>query len=158
MRRTRSALLAGLAATLAAAALFPAAAAAISPRGGMFTNLRGFKEVGAGGGLNAGDPDGYGAFSAITVGTNRLCYGYSVNGIATPTAAHIHRGGPTVNGPVVVTLAAAPTGSPGRVSGCPTVPPALLTQIRTTPTAFYVNVHNAAYPNGAIRGQLFGLG
>jgi hypothetical protein len=126
-----------------------AASSALSPSTGLLAQMRGTKEV------PRADADGYGSFSAITPGGNRLCYGYAVSNIAKPTVAHVHRGGAGVNGGVVIPLR-VPPGSPGTVSGCLTVPTALITQVRTNPGGFYVNVHNGAYPDGAVRGQLFG--
>jgi CHRD domain len=133
-----------------------ATTSALPPTAGLFAQLRGVKEVSPAGRRGAGDPDGYGSFSAITPGGNRLCYGYAVFNILKPTAAHIHRGGAGVNGPVVIPLGLSRLGSPGTISGCGPVPAALITQIRTNPGGFYVNVHNGPYPGGAIRGQLFG--
>ena len=40
--------------------------------------------------------------------------------------------------------------SPGTV----VVEKELVKEIRKNPEAYYVNVHNAAYPSGAVRGQL----
>ena len=132
-----------------------ATSSALAPGAGVFAQLRGANEVSPTGRRGAGDADGYGSFSAITPGGNRLCYGYAASNIAKPTQAHVHRGGASVNGPVVIPLR-VPPGSPGTVSGCLTVPSALITQIRANPGAFYVNVHNGPYPGGAIRGQLRG--
>jgi hypothetical protein len=35
------------------------------------------------------------------------------------------------------------------------VPGAVADDIRSNPSGFYVNVHNAKFPGGAIRGQFF---
>jgi len=35
------------------------------------------------------------------------------------------------------------------------VDPALIKQIRDEPKGFYLNIHTAEFPGGAVRGQLF---
>jgi hypothetical protein len=100
-----------------------------------------------------GDTDGTGtATFRLNQGKKQVCFDLSVSSIATATAAHIHRGAATVAGPVVVTLTAPATGTS---TGCvDNVSVALIKELRQTPEKFYVNVHNADFPNGAIRGQL----
>lgn len=100
-----------------------------------------------------GDTDGTGtATIRLNQGKKQVCFDLSVSNIATATAAHIHRGATTVAGPVVVTLTAPATGTS---SGCvDNVSVELIKEIRQNPEKFYVNVHNAAFQNGAIRGQL----
>lgn len=101
---------------------------------------------------NPGDPDGSGsAWVSLNPGTGEVCYEYSVTGIATPTAAHIHRGSAAVAGPVVIPL--PPTSATGG-SGCVTATRALILEVIRDPSAFYVNVHNAEFGPGALRGQL----
>jgi hypothetical protein len=99
-----------------------------------------------------GDPDGKGNASiTINPGKSELCYKLSVKDIAAATGAHIHTGSTTQAGPVSVGLTAPAAGSS---SGCVTINSELADAIRKAPQAYYVNVHNAEFPDGAIRGQL----
>lgn len=99
-----------------------------------------------------GDPNGTGmADISIVDEIDQVCYEISVTGIAPATAAHIHAGAAGEAGPPVITLE-APTN--GEVSGCTTASDAVIDRIEANPNSFYVNIHNAEYPNGAIRGQL----
>jgi len=99
-----------------------------------------------------GDPDGTGtAKIVVNHGQARVCYDLVVSNIVAATAAHIHRGASDVAGPVVVPLGAP---SDGDSSGCVDIDKALAKEILKYPARFYVNVHNADFPAGAIRGQL----
>ena len=95
------------------------------------------------------DPNGSGEFSWSLDGT-RLCYLLTATKIGTAAAAHIHRGAVGVAGPVRVELTAP---NPASV-GCKSISSALATALRDHPHRFYVNVHTAVFPNGAIRAQL----
>ena len=95
-----------------------------------------------------GDADGLG----IVVLTSSGTFTALEQNIAAPTASHIHRGVPGVPGPVVITLANSYPGD--RATGNLTADPALLAEINGNPAGFYFNIHNADFPNGAIRGQL----
>ena len=140
-----------LAAILALALAGPASAAKLggTDQGGrlLTTTLTGEQEVPV-----PGDPDGIG-FATVTVnpGQGVLCYELSVSGIAPAVAAHIHEAPPGEAGPVVVTLEAPTDGSSG---GCVDVGRALAKDILKDPADYYVNVHNAEFPAGALRGQL----
>ena len=135
------------AAFAASAALIAGAATAADGGRKLQTNLTGAAEV-----PGPGDPDGAGT-AQITVnpGQKQVCYKLSVSAIAPATMAHIHEAAPTAAGPVVVTLG-APTS--GTSSGCVTVTRELALEILKRPSDYYVNVHNAAFPAGAVRGQL----
>lgn len=99
-----------------------------------------------------GDPDGSGtAKITIKTSTNEICFDISVSGIDEANAAHIHKGEPDVAGPVVVELT-APAG--GSSQGCSAVQAEVANEMAVSPLSFYVNVHNAKYPKGAVRGQL----
>ena len=99
----------------------------------------------------AGPPRGTGAATlSLRPITNEVCYNVIIRGI-TGTAAHIHKGAKGENGPVAVPFA-APKDSTS--TGCAKVEAMLLTDIGTNPTAYYINVHTADFPQGAIRGQL----
>jgi hypothetical protein len=100
----------------------------------------------------AADPDGSGvAHIAINDATNQVCTHLEVRDIGAVTAAHIHEGRAGVNGPVVIALDAPDDDDS---NDCDTVADTLVDQLRHNPSGFYVNVHTAAYPNGAIRGQI----
>jgi len=116
----------------------------------------------------AGDPNGRGEVYVFGIDGDptTLCYVLTVDKIEPAMAAHIHEGAAGSNGPVVVNLAAPGDGdaadclTEGEV-GPGTTPKFLLGQtvaeILANPEDYYVNVHNAEYPGGAIRGQLSGI-
>ena len=99
-----------------------------------------------------GDPDGAGlARVEMNDTTNTICTDLEVRMISPATAAHIHRGATGVNGPPVVTLDVPDDNDS---DDCDEVADALVDEIRANPSGFYVNVHTADFPDGAIRGQL----
>ena len=99
-----------------------------------------------------GDPDGSGtADITLNLGQGRVCWELTVSDIAPATAAHIHVAPVTSPGPVVIPLS-PPTN--GTSSGCTEVSRELIKAIIHNPENYYVNVHNAEYPAGAIRAQL----
>ena len=103
-------------------------------------------------GPGPGDPDGTGeAFVTLNPGLREGCFQLSVSNIAPATAAHIHEAPEGVAGPVVVGLI-PPTS--GFSSGCVNADRDLIKDIIQNPSEFYVNVHNAGFPAGAVRGQL----
>lgn len=131
------------------AVVLSAPALAMHQEGGrkLMTSLSGAVEV-----PGPGDAHATGMFKAtVNPGQTKVCYTLSVAKLATPTMAHIHRGAVGVAGPVVVTLK-APVG--GKSTACATVTRDLAKELIADPDGFYVNVHNAAYPAGAVRGQL----
>jgi serine/threonine protein kinase len=87
----------------------------------------------------------------VTIDGTKVCWDFTLSGVDNPTAAHIHQGGSSVSGPVVVPLGAA-----YKSTGCTTTTAATAKAILANPSAYYVNVHTATYPDGAVRGQLGG--
>src|SRR4029453_8439573 len=101
-----------------------------------------------------GDPDGRGeAEIIVNPGKSQICYVLNVRDIDPATAAHIHIGlaGTAPAGNIVLGLS-PPTD--GDSEGCETVARSLADAIRKSPQSYYVNVHNATYPTGALRAQL----
>lgn len=102
---------------------------------------------------NPGDTDGSGhATFRVNVGQSQVCWDLMVEKIGAATAAHIHKAGPDAAGPPVIPLTAP--GADGKGSGCATASAELVKDILQNPAAYYVNVHNAEFPAGAVRGQL----
>jgi len=97
-----------------------------------------------------GDPKATGTAEVkLTPATGKVCWQFKLKGVAAPTAAHIHKGKPGTAGPVVVAF-----GTAYKREGCTTAPKAMINAILANPGGYYVNVHNAKYPAGAVRGQL----
>ncbi len=110
----------------------------------LFADLQGANATGG------GDRDGYGDMAAaVKLTEGKLCYELSVGKIAAATAAHVHEGKAGVAGPPVITIAV--TGP--RNETCVEADGKLLRKIADEPGDYYVNVHNADFPSGAIRGQ-----
>ena len=100
-----------------------------------------------------GDPNGSGTANIVLIPSqNRICYSLKVSNIAPATAAHIQRGAFHEVGPVVLDLNPPLADRPS--SGCTNVDPGLLESLLESPDSYYVDVDNADFPNGAIRGQL----
>ena len=121
-----------------------------------------------------GDADGRGEFYVFAIdsvgatdNSKVLCYNLQVKRIAelelapgNGRAAHIHKGKPGENGPVVANLAWP---QDGQAADCldarlrPAQFPlgdAVVADILANPGDYYVNVHNTEFPGGAVRGQL----
>lgn len=95
-----------------------------------------------------GDPDGSGAFSVeIDADSGDFCYSLSARDTDKPTMAHVHTGAAGVDGGPVITIDVTD-------DECIAVEPAVLKPIVENPAGYYVNVHTAAFPKGAVRGQL----
>jgi hypothetical protein len=99
-----------------------------------------------------GDPDGSGtATLRINPGQKMVCYSISVEDIEPATGAHIHEAPMGSAGPVVVHLI-APTN--GMSQGCADISRDLALELIRNPDDYYINIHNANYPGGALRAQL----
>ena len=99
-----------------------------------------------------GDADGTGtAKITLNPGKNQVCYELTVDKIAPANAAHIHSGAADKAGPPVVTL--TPPAS-GTSKDCAPLDREKILDVIKNPGNYYVNVHNAEFPDGALRGQL----
>lgn len=130
--------------------LIMAVSVAFAANGGAprVTTLSGAEEV------PAADPDGSGFASVrLNVGQERVCWEISYENISEPFAAHIHEAPTGSNGGVVIPLM-----TPSISGGCVSADGALIQDIIDYPDQYYVNVHNADFPPGALRGQLSNRG
>lgn len=129
-------------AVIVALVLVAGATAAVQKGGSLHATLTGKVEV------PKGDPNGSGS-AEIKITGSKVCWEIKTAKVGKIVAAHIHKGGPGVAGPVVV-----PFGKIYKSKGCFNSTAAIVSGIEKNPSAYYVNVHNATYPGGALRGQL----
>jgi len=78
----------------------------------------------------------------------KVCATITWRDIETPDAAHVHR---LSDGGIVVDLHGSVTGGSRCATG---VPRRTIARILAHPGRYYVNVHNPAYPAGALQGTL----
>ena len=103
---------------------------------------------------NPADPDGVGFMVAtIDQAASTIAFTVYEQDIATVSASHIHRGAAGVTGPVIIGFGSAYVNGlfVGTLTG---IQPSVLAEIVANPPGYYFNIHNAAFPGGAIRGQL----
>ncbi|WP_336203974.1 CHRD domain-containing protein [Nonomuraea sp. LPB2021202275-12-8] len=120
------------------------------------TRADGRQEVAAPG-TKVGDRDGRAGVLVQPEG-GRVWFAAAWKRIGAPVGAHIHRAPKGRNGPVVVPFFAAEKGLPkgvNGVAGSVTTPAEVGRRIWKNPKNWYVNLHTAQFPGGAIRGQLY---
>jgi hypothetical protein len=98
-----------------------------------------------------------------TPGMGEVCFDLRFDRSGTPNRGHIHSGAAGVNGGIVVPLFEL-VGMPederndalerGRLDKCVPATTAQINAIIAMPSAFYVNLHNARWPAGSMRGQV----
>jgi hypothetical protein len=110
--------------------------------------------------VKGGDPNGH-AIAFVRAHGTQVDFAEAWQGLTgQPVASHIHMAPAGVAGPVVVPFYGTQIPDnvfavAGTVTG---VDPALVEQINAGPQGFYVNMHTAAFPAGAVRGQLHDQG
>jgi hypothetical protein len=104
----------------------------------------------------AGDPVATGTATVrLRAGQGQVCYKVAADNLGgAAVAMHIHKAAAGTAGPVVIPLATP--NADGKAAGCAAVARPLVAQILASPAGYYLNVHTAAFPGGAIRGQLTG--
>ena len=130
---------------LAVGALVISAGPAFAHEVSFTANLSGSNEVPA---LDAGMT----GKATVTVNdeARQVCTTITSN-VVGATAMHIHRGAAGTNGPIVVPL------DPKTINGanaCVSATADVAKAIQANPPGFYVNIHTAPAPGGAVRGQL----
>jgi hypothetical protein len=95
-----------------------------------------------------GDADGRGN-GVVRISGDQICVHLNANRVQRLTMAHIHEGPVDGTGPVVLGLT-----PPNRASKTCVTDAGLAADLRDDPSNYYLNLHNAEFPAGALRGQL----
>lgn len=127
------------------AALFSVATTAQAETVRLAATLAGSNEP-AGGSAN-----GSGRF-AVEIDTEfgDFCYTLTITGVGRATGAHLHSGAAGATGEALIPLEVTGANS----DMCAAIEPDKLQPILDAPADYYINVHTAAHPEGAVRGQL----
>ncbi|MFD3499054.1 CHRD domain-containing protein [Streptomyces sp. NPDC058678] len=159
-RRTTLLLTAAVLTTVGGVAATTVPAVAAEDGGGdgtvLAASLRGANEVPAEGGPAVGDKDGA-ALQFVRVEGDKVSVAVKWRGTDKPTVLHLHRGAKGTNGGVAIdfTKLLKSNGKGRTVTGTVKVEDAaLLDALKSDPGSFYANLHTAAFPGGAVRGQL----
>jgi hypothetical protein len=124
---------------------------AIAKKGGGKKTVFNIKLSGKAEKPKAGSKTGSGtAKLTVDAGKGQVCFKLTWSKIKDPTASHIHVGGKSTSGPVVVALFEGKA----KHSGCVSASKSVLSAILKKPGGYYVNIHTPDFPAGAIRGQL----
>lgn len=145
--RTRSRVPLALAAALGLLATLALSGTALAAETVLTADLVGSAET---------DEDGTGsALITLDPDAGTACWEMTAENIDPVTVSHIHDGAEGVDGPVFVDLDL--DGFEGSSEGCTEgVDAAALQAVVDDQSSYYVNLHNEAFPGGAIRGQLVG--
>jgi len=104
-----------------------------------------------------GDADGR-ATGFVRASGGEIDYAFTWSGIGGPTKGHLHAGKVGVAGSIAADLFASDAGLPASLTGVAGSVEAsrdVIRGINDRPGNFYLNLHNAEFPGGAVRGQLF---
>jgi CHRD domain len=130
-------------------AIFAVPSLAAIQKAELTANLSGKKEI-----PGPGDRDGRGEGEfKVNVKKGKFKYFVEYEDIEEAEAGHIHKGDKANAGPIKIELFTESTPSPAE-GVVKDVRKQLLRKIAKNPKDWYVNLHNADFPDGAIRGQL----
>ena len=86
----------------------------------------------------------------LDLGKGKVCWQFkALKKVVGPQVSHIHKGAKGKAGPVFI-----PLGGKYKAKGCTTSTKKNIEAVESKPNAYYVNIHNKEYGNGAVRGQL----
>lgn len=105
-------------------------------------------------GIGGGHPSATGSATlSFDPAAGTVTYTISAQGMGEPSfQTHLHRGGPSVDGPILVALAGPADNRSSTATTGFSRP--LMPEVSATPNDFYVQIHTTRYFSGAMRGQL----